>query len=357
MEGQGPPGEHEHGSERKRAVGALKQDLRLNQILGHSPAIQRLRDNIESLSSCDICVLICGETGTGKELAARAIHYLGHRADNPFVPVNCGAIPESLFENELFGHVKGAFTDAHCHQWGLVEQASGGTLFLDEIDATSLRNQVKLLRLLEDGEYRPLGDPTSRKTDLRVIAATNADLRQNLSDSTFREDLFYRLNVVTLRMPPLRERIEDVPLLAQHFLEKYSREYGRPVDGLSSQALQTLMSYSWPGNVRELESRIQHMIVMSFDPLIEAETAQLPPTSACARTSELGDFGVAKKKVIDSFEENYLTRLLTEYEGDVASAARRAGKSRTGLWNLIRKHGLFPKQFRHCRDAHSGVPK
>jgi transcriptional regulator with PAS, ATPase and Fis domain len=191
---------------------------------------------------------------------ARALYVKGS------VRANNGAVPDSLFENELFGHAKGAFTDANYPQKGLVEQAKGGTLFLDEIGATSPANQVKLLRLLQDDEYRPLGDPTPRRADIRVIAATNADLWQHLAEGTFREDLFYRLNVVTLYIPPLRERMEDLPLLVEHFLNQCSREYGKPVEGLSPRAWEALRAHHWPGNIRELENCVRRLTVMSPTP-------------------------------------------------------------------------------------------
>jgi DNA-binding NtrC family response regulator len=365
MDGQSVVREGERPCEQRRVVGALRRDFGLEQILGHSPAVRELRDNIDRISSCNVSVLICGESGTGKELAARAIHYLSPRAPQPFAPVNCGAVPDSLFENELFGHAKGAFTDANYPQKGLVEQAKGGTLFLDEIGATSPANQVKLLRLLQDDEYRPLGDPTPRRADIWVIAATNADLWQHLAEGTFREDLFYRLNVVTLYIPPLRERMEDLPLLVEHFLNQCSREYGKPVEGLSPRAWEALRAHHWPGNIRELENCVRRLTVMSPTPMRDAVSFPPPgkgsgspiaidrdwapePDPSCGRPPGLGDFGAAKKRAVDAFERSYLTQLLAEHYGDVAGAARRAGKSRTGLWNLLRKHGLSPREFRVC---------
>jgi two-component system response regulator GlrR len=370
MDGQSVVREEERPCEQRRVVGTLRRGFGLEQILGHSPAVRELRDNIDRISSCDVGVLICGESGTGKELAARALHYLGPRASKPFVPVNCGAVPDSLFENELFGHAKGAFTDANYPQKGLVEQAKGGTLFLDEVGAMSPANQVKLLRLLQEEEYRPLGDPTPHRADIRVIAATNADLWHRVEAGTFREDLFYRLNVVTLYISPLRERMEDLPLLVEHFLNLSSREYGRPVEGLSPRAWEALRAYHWPGNIRELENCIRRLTVMSPTPVIDAvsfppsgnppscchtggferdPTADRGPVSTQARAfPSLDDFGTARRRAVDAFERSYLTQLLAEYHGDVPGAARRAGKSRTGLWNLLRKHGLSPREFRLC---------
>ena len=209
--------------EREIAKETLKKKFILERILGKCKVIKKLHENINYISQCDATVLIMGETGTGKELVARAIHYLSARTGKPFIPVNCGAIPENLFENEIFGHEKGAFTDASFRQIGLVEEADGGTLFLDEIGTISTYIQIKLLRLLQDREYKPLGDSKHIKANIRVIAATNRNLQDLVLNGTFREDLFYRLNVVPLHTPPLREIQEDIPILAEHFLDKFSR--------------------------------------------------------------------------------------------------------------------------------------
>jgi two-component system response regulator GlrR len=322
----------------------LKKKAGLGRILGRSKAVQELRRQIEILSSYKISVLICGETGTGKELAARAIHYLSDRAGGPFVPVNCGAIPENLFENELFGHVRGAFTDARIPQVGLVQEAEGGTLFLDEIGAISPHNQVKLLRLLQDNEYKRLGDARPHTANIRVLAATNDDLPTLVREGAFREDLFYRLDVASLRIPPLRERTEDIAVLIEHFLDKYSKEYGKAVGGVSFNAMRELLEYPWPGNIRELENKLQTMILRSSGPVLDIEDISLPHLCAPEPFTPR-DFAGAKRRIIDSFEKDYLTQLLTRHRGDMAGAAREAEKSRTGLWNLIRKHGLSPRNF------------
>jgi transcriptional regulator with PAS, ATPase and Fis domain len=328
------------------ATQSLKREFGLSHILGRSKAVQKLCQKINKISLCKVNVLISGETGTGKELAARAIHYLSRRAGKPFIPVNCGAIPESLFENELFGHVKGAFTDAGLQQTGLVREAECGTLFLDEIGVISPYIQAKLLRLVQDKEYRPVGDSRRHKADVRIIAATNTDLQSLVEQDTFRKDLFYRLNVVSIYMPPLKERVEDIPILVEHFINRYSREYDKSIEGLSRDAMKAFMSYSWPGNIRELENKIQQIIVMSTTPVIEVEAIQLPISESNSKGSELEHFNIAKKKVIDSFAKTYLARLLTEQCGDVVSGARRAGKSRTGFWNLLKKYNISPEKFR-----------
>ena len=327
------------------AADSLKRKSALSRIVGQSRVVQELRNEIEKASSHDIDVLIYGETGTGKELGARSIHYLSNRAGKAFVPVNCGAIPESLFENELFGHIKGAFTDAYRDQIGLVKEAEHGTLFLDEIGVASPFVQVKLLRLLQNREYRPVGDCRRHKAHMRVIAATNRDLKSLLEDDKFRKDLFYRLNVVAIHMPPLRERKEDILLLVEHFQERYAREYGKPVRDLTREAIRRLLAYSWPGNIRQLEHEVQRAVVMSEDAEIGAGSFQFATSRSESQDSELENFNIAKKRTIDSFARNYLSQLLRQCGGNVVIAARFAGKSRTGLWNLLKRYEIQPSKF------------
>ena len=333
--------------EYESAKESIKRKFGLNQILGRSKVVQELHEKIDKISLCDVNVLISGESGTGKELAARAIHYLSRRAGKPFIPVNCSAIPENLFENELFGHVKGAFTDAGLPQVGLVNEAEGGTLFLDEIGAVSPFIQVKLLRLLQEREYKPLGDPKLRRANIWIIAATNRDIQTLVKEGKFRDDLFYRLNVVSLYTPPLRERREDIPILVRHFINKYSKELNKPIKEVSDDTMKALIAYSWPGNVREVENKIQQMIVMSSGPVLSLESTQSHLNELNSKESKLEYLNVAKRKVIASFEKSYLIQLLKEHKGNVASAARRAGKNRTSLWNLIKKYNLSPKLFRY----------
>ncbi len=333
--------------ERNSAKESLKRHFALNQILGRSKVVRELCKKIDKISLCDVDVLISGESGTGKELAARAIHYSSSRAGKPFIPVNCSAIPESLFENELFGHVKGAFTDACFQQIGLVKEAEGGTLFLDEIGSISPFIQVKLLRLLEEKEYKRLGDPKPHEANIRILTATNRDLQRLVKEDKFREDLFYRLNIVSLHIPPLRERKEDIQILVEHFLNKYSKEYNKPLKEITEDTKRVFISYSWPGNIRELENKIQQIIVMSTTSGINHESIRLPIGEPISNESKLEYFRVAKKKIIDSFEKSYIIQLLTEYKGDMVTAAKNAGKSRTALWNLLKKYNLSPKQFRY----------
>jgi transcriptional regulator with PAS, ATPase and Fis domain len=325
---------------------SLKREFGLSKILGISRVIQDVQRRLDRISSCDVNVLILGESGTGKELAARTIHYLSHRAGKPFIPVNCGAIPENLFENELFGHVRGAFTDAGSRQIGIVKEAEGGTIFLDEISVISAYLQVKLLRLIQEKEYKPLGDPRPRKTDIRIIVATNRDLQKLLGEGTFREDLFYRLNIVSIVLPPLRERKEDIPILTDYFIKKYSEEFNQPLRELPGNLMAAFMSYPWPGNVRELENKIQQLILMPDDTEIVIKNMEALHFVPENREFLLEAFKDAKKTFIDSFERDYLTRLLSKHKGNVAKAAVAAGKSRTSLWNLMRKYDFSSKPFR-----------
>lgn len=335
------------GEEKQGVIQSLKKKEGLSQILGSSKAVIRMKDQLGNIASFDVSVLICGESGTGKELAARAIHYLSSRSNKPFVPVNCGAIPENLFENELFGHRKGAFTDASFHQEGVVKEAEGGTLFLDEIGVITPYIQVKLLRLLQEKEYKPLGDAKTRKANVRIIAATNKDLKNMVQEEAFREDLFFRLNIVSFSIPPLRERKEDIPLLVDHFIKKYSRQYRKSIASVSEDAMLALLSYSWPGNIRELENKILHAFIMAKKNKITVREIDMPPLKIQWRKqdSTFEQFKNAKQKAIEDFERDYLTMVMAACRGDVNSAAHQAGKSRTAFWNLLSKHHLHPRQF------------
>jgi DNA-binding NtrC family response regulator len=284
-------------------------------------------------------VLIAGETGTGKELVARAIHYQSPRQGKPFIPVNCGALPDHLFENELFGHTKGAYTDASSPEKGLVAEAEAGTLFLDEVDTLSASAQVKLLRFLQNREYRPLGSSKSITADVRILAATNADLRQQVQTKRFREDLYYRLNIVALRLPPLRERPEDIPLLADHFLRRYASHYGRGSLQFAAAALHKLVAYPWPGNVRELESVIQRAVLLAPCPVLQPDDIDLHLSYQCT-VSEPESFHTAKARAIEQFERTYLNTLLTAHQGNVTHAAKHTGEARRSLQRLLKKHGL-----------------
>src|SRR5438270_3307488 len=256
---------------------ALKERLGSKFLVGESPAFLEEVNKIPLLARCNASVLISGETGTGKEVCARAIHYLSPWASKPFIPVNCGAIPAELVENELFGHERGAFTGAKSSQVWLIQEAEGGTLFLDEIDCLPLLSQVKFLRFLQEKEYRSLGSTKTCRADVRVIAATNSDAEEAVKAGKLRRDLYYRLNVIPLVLPPLRERREDIPSLARHFLAKYAAEFDKQVTDFSSEAIQSLVSYEWPGNVRELEHVVVRAVVLSTQTLIRGVDIALVP--------------------------------------------------------------------------------
>jgi DNA-binding NtrC family response regulator len=321
-----------------------KHTFHFESIVGDSPNFLRVVEKIPLLANCQTTILISGETGSGKEVIARAIHYQGSRQGKPFIPVNCGALPDHLFENELFGHTKGAFTDASSAEKGLIAEAEGGTLFLDEIDALSQAGQVKLLRFLQDGEYRPVGSARTLIADVRVIAATNTELTKRVESKLFRDDLYYRLNFLSLAIPPLRERIEDVVPFTAHFLGRYAKQNGQAARVFSFGALEKLMAYSWPGNIRELESVITKTLTFSTAPTLEADDIELSSASdeVISRARSLRD---AKSRTVQAFERGYLTKLLAKYRGNVTHAAKAAGKERRTFQRLLRKHNLSRHSF------------
>ncbi|MGH9936451.1 MAG: sigma-54 interaction domain-containing protein [Blastocatellia bacterium] len=324
----------------------LKERLGLKQLIGESGAFREAVSKIPLIAQCDATVLISGETGTGKELCARAVHYLSPRARHAFVPINCGAIPTELVENELFGHQRGAFTGASNSQPGLIREADGGTLFLDEIDALPLQAQVKLLRFLQEKEYRPLGATGTRKADVRVIAASNTDFDQAVRSGKLRQDLFYRLNVIPLKIPPLRERREDIPLLSRHFLARYTAEFSKAPRRFSQEALLQLELYAWPGNVRELEHSIARAVALSERDVIESGDLGLPQLLQSKAEPRQLSFREAKAKLIAQFEVQYIQELLAAHQGNISKAARAARKNRRVFWQLIRKYGIEVQNFK-----------
>jgi DNA-binding NtrC family response regulator len=321
----------------------FKESLGLNHIVGESPALLEQVQKIPLMSRCDACVLITGETGTGKEICARAIHYLSHRAHQPFVPINCGAIPIELLENELFGHEAGAYTSANNSRCGVICEANGGTLFLDEVDSLPPAAQVKLLRFLQDKEFRPLGARKAAKADVRVIAASNASMDESLRSGLIRRDLFYRLNVLPLHLPPLRQRKEDIPLLARHFVAKYAARANGQRRDISPAALQKLSLHDWPGNIRELENVIERAALLSATDVIEGADIDLP--LAAELVASLRSFSSLKANVVAEFEQSYLRSLLEQHRGNIGQAARAAQKNRRAFFQLMRKH--------HIRVDHS----
>jgi two-component system, NtrC family, response regulator GlrR len=314
-------------------------------LVGSSPSFIGALRQAASVAGSDATVLISGETGSGKELVARAIHYQGRRRAKPFIPINCGALPDHLFENELFGHNKGAFTDASSTELGLVAEADRGTLFLDEVDTLSPAAQVKLLRFLQDGEYRPLGSSRSIHADVRVIAATNCDLKDKVQRKEFREDLFYRLNILSVALPPLRERGTDVLHLAEHFLDQYGNGGGAGRLNLSEAARQKLLGYSWPGNVRELQAVMQRAALLRRAGMLHAADIELSEgkSKEILRHESLRR---AKSFIVSEFERSFLANLLKQHQGNITQAAKAAGKDRRTLQRLVRKYCLDRQSFK-----------
>ncbi len=322
-----------------------------HNIVGKSRAMQDVYRLLEQAAGLDITVLITGETGTGKELAARAIHYQSARRDRRFVPINCGALPAELVESELFGHARGAFTGAVGAKQGLFEEAAGGTLFLDEVGELPLAVQVKLNRALQEGEIRRVGDNTPTKVDVRVVAATHRDLKAELQTGRFREDLYYRLHVFPVRMPSLNERREDIPLLAAHFLDKYARSFKRTLMGVTPEALRVLSGYRWPGNVRELENAVERAVAVAAGPEIDARDlpAELRETQASSVPIEALvklAYKDALEMARDRFSRDYLLALMREFEGNVTRAAERAGVERESLHRLLKRFGVRSDDFK-----------
>ena len=337
--------EEQFNSNRNNIV-ILEEFIGLN-LIGRSEKFLHALHLIKRIARCDAPVIIEGETGTGKEVAARAIHYLSARRDHPFVPINCGAIPDNLIENELFGHEKGAFTDARDHQPGLIAQAEGGTLFLDEIDTLSEKAQVTLLRFLQDQQYKPLGAKRSFQANVRIVTATNANITRLVEQGHFRQDLFFRLNIMTVNLPPLRERFGDIRMLAEHFMQKYRDYYNGPDKHLHRNTVHWLVNYSWPGNVRELENTIHRIFLLADGPTIYMKhnvenKDERRKKSTDRRKNIMSDmnFNEAKALTISEFEENYLRRVMSETRGNVSLAAKLIGKERRALGKLLKKHQI-----------------
>ena len=340
-----------HHPDAERATSSSDDAFARLNLIGDSPVFRAVLEMVLRMASCEATVLVQGETGTGKELVAGALHYLSRRRDGPFISVNCGAIPDSLFEAEVFGHVRGAFTDAREARQGLIAQARGGTLFLDEVEALSPRGQVALLRFLQNQEYRPVGGSLVQNADVRVIASTNAELCRLVAQGTYRQDLLFRLTVLVVELPPLRSRGDDVVVLAQAFLDRLSRQYARPPRVLDTESLAYLRAHAWPGNVRELENLIHREFLMSDAPRMRLGSAAAPRRDARTPASHQGvltanGFREAKARAIEEFERAYLVELLKRAHGNVSLAARLAGKERSRLGKLIRKHGLSQAAFR-----------
>jgi two-component system response regulator PilR (NtrC family) len=327
----------------------FEREYALENIVGRSKELQRILDTVRRVAPSESTVLITGETGTGKELIAKAIHNLSRRAHKPFVSVNCAAFPEHLLESELFGHVKGAFTGATANRKGLIEEATGGTFFLDEVGTMPVNVQAKLLRVLEDKTIRRLGENKTIQVDARLVTATNQDLDAAIAAREFREDLYYRLNVVSIHVPPLRARRSDIPLLAEHFLRKYCEREDKQIQGITSEAMRLLLAYSWPGNVRELKHMIEQAVAMSTGSLITPE--MLPPHARSATEAPAKPEGPVARamavspekgrvKALDERERELILEAIEQNQGNLEKAAKDLGISRVTLWRRMKKYGI-----------------
>lgn len=329
--------------ENERLRQELRERFRPSNIIGNSHEMRFVYDQIAQVCKSNTTALILGESGTGKELVAHAIHYNSDRADKPFVRAHCAALPESIIESELFGHVKGAFTGATTDRKGRFELAHGGTLFLDEVGDIPMAIQVKLLRVIQEREFERVGGTDTIKVNVRLIAATNRDLQQMVADGKFREDLFYRLHVFPIYVPPLRKRKADIVLLADHFLEKYSRENNKKVRRLSSAVIDMLMSYHWPGNVRELENCIERAVLVAEGDVIHPY--HLPPTLQTAETSGGSPSRGSLKDLVDAYERDIIVDSLKSTRGNMASAARILSTTQRIFGYKVHKHGIEPKKY------------
>jgi two-component system nitrogen regulation response regulator NtrX len=312
------------------------------RIIGESVPMKALRQQMSLMAGTNGRVLVFGESGTGKELVAHAIHALSPRASEPFVEVNCAAIPEELIESELFGHVKGSFTSAHENKIGKFQKADCGTLFLDEVGDMSLRTQAKVLRVLEEQRFEPVGAAESLQVDVRVIAATNKNLDEEIEHGNFREDLFYRLNVIPFFVPPLRDRREDIPLLADHFLREFTTAYGRKPKELTTEAYQVLADYHWPGNVRELKNLIERIVILN--PQVRVDARHIPLNTARRQQERPLDRFGSLQDVREAAEREYILKKLEETSGNVTRTAELLGLERSNLYRKMKTLGIGPKE-------------
>lgn len=323
------------------ALGQLEAK-QFHEMLGASPAMRRVVELITKVAPTDSTVLLLGESGTGKELMANAVHRLSRRRDMPFIAINCAALPDTLLESEMFGHLKGAFTGADADKRGLFEEADGGTVFLDEIGDMALVTQAKLLRVLQNGEIRPVGSSTSRRVNVRIIAATNRDLERAVAEREFREDLYFRLNVVQIRVPPLRERMDSLPSLTDFFLSRYSQRYGKEIRRIDDHAQALLSSYSYPGNVRELESIIAHAVIMCDGDAIRAKDLPDSVREGAGSGLALPYHGPGDLPTLKEMEANLIRTALERCEGNQTEAAKKLDISRSTLWRKMKEYGIAP---------------
>ncbi|KMP11706.1 hypothetical protein UR09_01975 [Candidatus Nitromaritima sp. SCGC AAA799-A02] len=323
----------------------LQEKFGVDRILGSSSGIRQVIERVRRVAESDVSVLILGESGTGKEIVAQAVHAHSSRRNGPFIKVNCAAVPQDLLEAEFFGYEKGAFTGAVKNRRGKFEQADGGTLFLDEIGDMALSTQIKILRAIQENEFERVGGEESIKTDIRLVTATNKDLERAVSEGEFREDLYYRLNVVSLPLPPLRERREDIPMLAEHFLKLYNKKFEKNIESISAEAMDLLLNYSWPGNIRELENVIQRGIVLACKNILERQDLMdvYPPLAEPGTADMLGSSGRLQDKVeavVCAAEKRLILEALREENWKRQETADRLGISRKSLHNKMKKYGI-----------------
>ncbi|WHZ21775.1 MAG: Putative sensory histidine kinase YfhA [Nitrospira sp.] len=335
------------GREIQRLKSLVKELYGMENVIARSPAMQRLFQQIAQVADSDATILLTGETGTGKEVLARVLHANSRRSKGPFVALNCAAINETLLESELFGHIRGAFTSAMAAKRGLFQSANGGTIFLDEIAEMSLPMQVKLLRAVQEREVREVGADYATKVDVRIITATNRDLSEAVKAGSFRHDLYYRVSVVPLAIPPLRERKDDIPLLAQHFLKQSVKRSNKDIRGFTPAAMHRLMIYPWPGNVRELENAVEKAVVMSRQDMLSPD---LLPTVGASQDITLKPLTEAKEE----FERSYLRNVLQMTGGNISRAAQFAGRYRADFYKMLKKYGLHPSMMKGRADADLG---
>lgn len=323
--------------ENRELQDVLHREDRFEGMIGNCPKMQEVFATIKKVAAADVTILLRGESGTGKELVARAIHQRSLRRDGPFIPINCGGVPDTLIESELFGYEKGAFTDAKAQRIGMVERASGGTLFLDEIGELPPQLQVKLLRFLQDKKIQRLGGGEEIEVDTCIIAATNTDLQKAIKEGNFREDLYYRISVISIELPPLRERGDDITLLAHSFLNRFNYAHKRNIKGFSQAAIKAIESYGWPGNVRELENKIQRAVIM-------AEGPKLTPADLELEFVQAKYEGRGLKEAREALEKNLVQRGLSNNRGNMTQAAAELGISRPTLYELMEKLGIGKEQ-------------
>jgi two-component system response regulator HydG len=336
--------------ENRKLRSALDGTFSVHGIIGRSSAMREVVSILERVAPTDVPILVEGESGTGKDMVARALHGMSRRASGPYIALNMSAIPENLAESELFGHEKGSFTGAETARAGFFGEADGGTLFLDEIGLLPPTLQAKLLRVLQDGDYIPVGSRRPRKANVRVVCATNEDLKRNVEQGKFREDLYYRIRVVPLRLPPLRERKEDVPLLVDHLIKKHALRLGRPPLQPDADAMRALLDHAWPGNVRELEHALERALLLARGDSICV--VDLPPELRSATDGDHGEGGYRHAR--DAWEKRYFQELLAEASGSVAKAAELAGLHRSTLYEKLARIGLVQGEGEPARKAGTG---